>query len=369
MSDESTLSTQRLIDTLAERGLLAEPQRSADFIRTRQAQTEMPLYLRALVGIGAFIASFCFMGFLAIAGIVGFDSSSELLFWGALMIAAAILLYRASHVTTDTLGHSFLIQVSFFAMATGKTLFTAGVAIMADSGWGVPIAAFIVTVVTYSVYRMSIDRFLSSLAVLTSLTANLLWNDVPDATRLIGVNLLFAVQLVAVGWLMTNGRILRAYAPIMYAVFASLAFIIALLANQHELGHWRGVEYIDSEIINVMMALSLIGLMGWLAGGGERLRRQPLIVATAGALALGAVSAPGILFAICLLVAGYGRHDRLLLVSGAVMLPVFLLLFYYSLDLTLAYKSALLGASGVILLAGRVYLQWWQSNRKESPHA
>ena len=361
MTSQPTVSTQALIDTLAERGVLENAEQTAAFIVSRQQQREMPLYLRVLVGIGAFVASFCFMGFLGVAGIISFDSSNELVFWGLMMIGVAIPLYRASYASTGTLGPSFLVQVSFFAMATGKTLFVLGVAMLLDSGWGVPIASLIVTAATYAFYRMSIDRFLSSLAVLTSLSANLLWNDMSDAMQIIWVNLFFAVQLVGVGWLMTNGRIRRAYAPIMYALLASLGFIIAMLANQHDFGQWDG-QYIDLWAINGMMALSLIGLMSWLAGGAARLRHQPLVLASAGALVLGAVSAPGIVLAICLLVAGYGRHDRLLLISGVVMLPVFLILFYYSLDLNLAYKSAILGASGVLLLCGRVYLQWWQSN-------
>ena len=367
MHSQPTVSIQSLIDTLAERDLLAHPEPTAAFITSRQSRPEMALYLRVLVGVGAFIASLCFVGFLGIAGIVDFDSGPALLFWGVMLIAVAVFLYRASYDATETLGHSFLVQISFFAMATGKTLFTVGFAVLTESGWGVPGVALLVTAATYPVYRMSVDRFLSSLAVLTSFSANLLWNDVPDLTRLIWVNLFFAVQLAGVAWLMTNGHIRRAYTPVMYALLASLGFIIVSLSHQHDLGLLYQTEYIELHAINGMMALALITLMGWLAGGGERLRRQPLVAATAGAFALGVVSAPGILFAICLLVAGYGRHDRLLLVSGAMVLPAFLILFYYSLDLNLAYKSALLGVSGVVLLAGRVYLHWQRSNT-ETPH-
>ena len=88
-----------------------------------------------------------------------------------------------------------------------------------------------------------------------------------------------------------------------------------------------------------------------------KLKTQPLLLASMGALLLGLIAAPGILLAIMLMVLGYARHERLLLATGVVLIPVFLFLYYYQLDLSLLQKSAALAGSGALLLAGRFYLR------------
>jgi uncharacterized membrane protein len=55
---------------------------------------------------------------------------------------------------------------------------------------------------------------------------------------------------------------------------------------------------------------------------------------------------------------GYARHDRLLLVAGGLLLPIFLTFYYYNLDLTLMLKSGILIGSGLLLLAGRAYMHY-----------
>ena len=81
-----------------------------------------------------------------------------------------------------------------------------------------------------------------------------------------------------------------------------------------------------------------------------------MVLASLGAVLLAVVSAPGVLLAIGLMILGYANHERLLLVLGAVLMPAFLCLYYYNLDVSLLNKSMILTVSGVILLAGRFYM-------------
>ena len=55
-------------------------------------------------------------------------------------------------------------------------------------------------------------------------------------------------------------------------------------------------------------------------------------------------------------VLGYAKHEKLLLLMGIFLMPMFLLLYYYNLDISLMTKSGILIGSGLILLAGRAYL-------------
>ena len=60
------------------------------------------------------------------------------------------------------------------------------------------------------------------------------------------------------------------------------------------------------------------------AGGGTAFRRPQIIGATVAILLVGWFFPPGILMALCLMVYGYGHHDRILAVFGVVILSVFL---------------------------------------------
>jgi uncharacterized membrane protein len=106
------------------------------------------------------------------------------------------------------------------------------------------------------------------------------------------------------------------------------------------------------------LTVALIALIGWAAGGIERLKSEALGVACLGAIGLGVVSAPGVLLSIGLMIFGYARHDRLLLVAGGLLLPIFLTFYYHNLGLTLMAKSGVLIGSGLLLLAGRAYMHF-----------
>jgi uncharacterized membrane protein len=71
---------------------------------------------------------------------------------------------------------------------------------------------------------------------------------------------------------------------------------------------------------------------------------------------LPALWTPGILAAVIVIVLGFRRGNRLLLGLGAAFLVVFLIAFYYYLDVTLLVKSLLLLATGLLLLGLRALL-------------
>ncbi len=82
------------------------------FIQPQQQEEELPLYLRILVGISAFIASLCFIGFLSVSKIISFNSEAGLIFWGLIFVGGAFFLAKTSGNKDNTVKHSFLIQSS-----------------------------------------------------------------------------------------------------------------------------------------------------------------------------------------------------------------------------------------------------------------
>ena len=166
-------SAANLLELLESKGLLTTGEKLADFVIGQQQKRDLPLYLRTLVGIGAFIASLCFIGFMGASGIISFYHEEGLIIWGLVFVAGAIgIQIISSH--DNTIKHSFLIQSSFASMAVGKTLFVFGMGQVLDSGWAATLGLLIITGITYHIYQMSIDRFLSSFAVLFSILVNIL---------------------------------------------------------------------------------------------------------------------------------------------------------------------------------------------------
>ena len=343
-----------LLDSLVRDGHIEDRPALETFVLARQGTTELPLYIRVLVGVGAAIASVCFIAFLNEANLIDFGTPRSALI-GLGFIAAAIGLHRLSG-TAQTIAGSFLLQTSFAAMTTGKVLFVAGFDSYFDSSWGVSLAILLVTAATYHVYRISIDRFLSSFAVLFSVLSNIAWGDAVALPREALFNGYFAIQLACAGVLLTHGRIRCDFVPIGYAFACSLSVTALYLAASQTLGTFTDAQAFQPIFVNALLAGGLIGLFAWAAGTIDALKRQPMVLASSGAVLLGVVSAPGVLLAIGLMILGYANHERLLLVLGALLMPAFLCLYYYNLDVSLLNKSMILTGSGVILLAGRFYM-------------
>jgi hypothetical protein len=108
-------NAERLFAEMVSKGLIDrdEQSRLETFAISRISQHELPLYMRALIGLGAIIAAFCFTGFLTAAGLIDIKQAGGLIIWGVLFIAGAILLWVASKGQDHTVAHSFFLQTSF----------------------------------------------------------------------------------------------------------------------------------------------------------------------------------------------------------------------------------------------------------------
>jgi uncharacterized membrane protein len=89
------------------------------------------------------------------------------------------------------------------------------------------------------------------------------------------------------------------------------------------------------------------------ARSGGKGRREPVVLALLLILVLGLFSSPGMLTGLFLLVLGFQRRDWILIGYGVFFLPIFLVTFYYDLELDLACKSFVITGSGLCLLIGR----------------
>jgi hypothetical protein len=356
----TNINAGQLLGELQNAGMI-EPSAFTElgqFIQAQKQKKELPLYLRILVGIGAFIASLCFIGFLSISGIINFNSEASLIFCGLIFVCGALFLAKTSEDKDNTVKHSFLMQSSFYAMAVGKILFVIGFVVMFDSnsGWGVTLSTFIITAATYHVYHMSIDRFLSTLAIFISLHINIVSERYFGTSIEIVLNLFFFIQVILAAVLLTHCRVKRDYIPLTYATVFSLCITVIFFAMESKIGHLINQQPYNLTFVNAILTISLIGLIGWAAGNMEKLKTEPLMWASLGSVLLGIISAPSVILSICLMVLGYAKHEKLLLIIGVLLVPIFIFIYYYNLDINLMAKSVVLVGSGIILLAGRCYL-------------
>lgn len=356
------LNAQTVIDRLRKTGHVddAGVKNIGDTIQKLSAERELPVYLRILSGIGALIATVCLMGFLGITGVISLKSGVECVLWGALFIANAIVLLRRAEKSGVT-ANSFLMQLSFCSMGVGKTLFLVAAG-SADIWrhfeiWPLALTLAAVTAVTWPFYRLSIDRFLSAFGVLMLLFASLFdYRSFDAAVTSLLMNALVMGEIAAAGVIFTSGRLDRGWRPLGYAALASLAVKVSMLSFGLLGDNFLLKGGLNAGVLSVMFAVALIGLIGWAADGLDRLREGPLSLACLGALLLAALGQPGLLFSIILMVLGYARHDRLLLIAGALVMPVFIWAFYYHMKVTLLVKAGIMVLSGIVLLSGWAYM-------------
>ena len=94
------------------------------------------------------------------------------------------------------------------------------------------------------------------------------------------------------------------------------------------------------------------------------------VLTAAAVLALASLKAPGLGPCAAILVVGYANGNRVLVSQGVAALVGYLSHYYYALHATLLEKSALLGCTGLALLAARFALhRWWPLKEEGGSHA
>jgi hypothetical protein len=330
----------------------------SSFLAARRAGDEPPLHLKILSAIGTALATGFFLGFLAISKLIDFGSGPAMMVWGAAFLACGIGLSSSLRRAPIGLAADFTAQTTFAAMAIGKILVVVGAMVHfgEHTPWIATIALAVVTLVTYPVSASSLDRLLSPYAVFAAMLWEILERGGGRADASLALTLYFVVTTALAGTLILPDRAPVALRPIGLAAIAAMGTVVSVLATGHDFGIWASGRPIDPRPIEWILTAALIVLIARIAGGLRPLASPTLTPAVIGIAALGLASAPGIVFALGLLVLGHARHDRPLRVFGILALPTFLVLWYYGRDMTFLVKSAVLVGSGAALLAARGWM-------------
>lgn len=348
------LNAKTLLKQLHSHGMTQDSELST-FVIDQHEKTRLPTRLKVLAGLGAFISASFFITFVAMSNLIQIHHDRSFIFWGLVSIVCAILIQRNTH-TGPTLKQSFSLQSSFSFMVVGKILFVSGVAIMSQSKWGISWGLLGISSLTYFIFPVSTDRFLSALALFLSVLVNLLISRVINGSSDLMLNAYFLFQCLSVAFLLAYKKIPSDYRPLSDALIFSLC-IHTLFIPGESLYLSENAGFLHSIFVNSVLTIGLLALIIWVAGGLKKLSSEPIILSVIAVALLGFLSAPSILLSIALIILGYAKHNKRFIGSGAFLLPFALFFYYYNLNLTLFQKSLLLIGNGTVLLLGRLYLK------------
>ena len=346
-------SVADVLARLRAEGLQAPADDAArDALRPELAD-HMPIYLRVVVGIAAWIATAFLM--FAIVAVARLESEIARMIVGGLFIGVGVVMRRQKT-------GEFLRWAAIAIALAGQGLVVAGIAEMVDSPTSAAIACLAVSVLLILVMRDFVLRFLATLSGAGALIVALVAMDVPH-----GYDVAIVALVVAAAWAWRGNLASRAedldemIEPVRYGMIAVLfgAMLVRTFAvtgrSSFALGPGREFSELGP-LATVGCTLALVALV-WkiLDEHGVALNGTISFALLAGATAFGfgTLDSPGVVAGVTVVALAFDRRDRALLVMAAVFLLTFLALYYYSLDLTLLQKAGVLSASGLLLLAVR----------------
>lgn len=304
--------------------------------RAAGTRPEMPWYLRAAAGIGAWATAAALIAAVALILAEMLDGEALPLtaaVSGAVLAAAGSVLHRRSR-------GEFATQLAVAAALAGQALLVGGLGAETESLTAAAAVAAASAALLIAVIRDPELRFLTTALAVGVAFAALLEREVPEPA-----GILAALTLPAALVLLLRppaGCALRSVA--LALLLAPMAAMLVPEAGGFGSGWLPRAAY----------ALGLLAVLALARRTTPATATAAMAAGAASALLAGVVAAPGITAAMLLLALAYLLGSRMLAALGAVAQAWFLSRFYYDLDLTLLQKSGTLAAVGALLLG-----LWW----------
>jgi hypothetical protein len=347
------LTVSTLLARLRAEGLATTAD--ADAVRATLAAgsaDEMPAYLRAVVGFGAWLATAfllaCFMGLHLL------DAHTTRVTFGVALVALAVWLHHRAR-------GEFRRHASIAASFAGQGLIVVGLAegIHLDG-----FAAMVAVLLSVAMIRLMPDRlhrFVSAIVAVCGVAVALRSNFVPAP---LDVTTLFVVAVGACIWrARLDDRVAELdemLIPVGYGLVVSLFGICAFGAfSAGVLGRGLGERLMFGTPSTIGIALALALLARDIVAEHGTQRQGAIVGGIVVAIALFAAAtlqSPGIIAGVAVLVLGFDRRNSVLIELAVAFLLVFGAVYYYSLELTLLEKSGILVGSGALCLAARTLL-------------
>lgn len=322
------------------------PARAALEVELRD---HLPWYLRAAIGLGAWLATGLFLGFLLF--FLDIDEALMQIVIGAALIALAVWLRRRT-------ASEFLRHAAVAVGLAGFALVVVGLYDQLDAR----ATGVVVAVLSAALIRVMPDvvfRFLVTLAMVAAIYVSVVDERAARGFELVT---LVVVVLTALVWrYRIRDRapdVEEMLEPVGYALVAAL-FVALLIGMSTQLGRLSfdtGRWLIAGRLTTIGITTALVALV-WtiMEEQGRAIGSPTSIAALLAVVVLGAttLSSPGILAGAAVLTLAFDRRDKVLLAAASLFLLVFGGMYYYAMHLTLLEKSGVLAGSGLLLLALR----------------
>jgi hypothetical protein len=347
MVQPTTLRT--LINELVTQNIL--PSEATEQITTTLTlsaeKMSVPWFIHILVGISAWLAVIPLLWFLFLIQLT--DTATSAVVVGSIFIVGTM--FFKFFYQEDTF---FLDQFALALNLTGQLLFIGGLIVQTEI-WIAVLAISMLEFCLFSFYQSSIIRFTAVLIFIASLT--ILLNEWHFHQ---GVNLI--IVAIATGsiwcWLgesqHQNSEIMgELYSPLGYGLVVALFIMLLPATFLVEIPEIPSITWAWSTLGLIMLLLSLEYTL--LHNHNLTLTSANSMILLGGTVVIGLwfYQTPGIIATVIVMVLGFQRGNRVLMGSAVVFFTIFLVAYYYYLELNLLMKSITLTSSGLALLGLR----------------
>ncbi len=311
-----------------------------------------PWYVRLMLGIAGWIGAWFFIGFLGTAFVLIFRHGAATIGLGALCCAGAYALFRMARE------QDFVPQFGLAVSLAGQILVVAGLFNLMGEHFNARlyllIAAFEIGLVVLIAHF--VHRVWSTVAAAIALSLAI--GDL-GAYSVHGLAASAAAAVFAGIWLnehvwVTRGALWR---PVGYGVaFALLWFdgftlaARALASADNVAGASAIAVWVGPAVAGAVLIYAVYRLLGQHDVSSSSPVGIAALAATS-AVAILTIGAPGVAVSLLILIVGFAGGHRTLAGVGVAALLGYLFWFYYSLHATLLVKSAVLAATGLVLIA------------------
>ena len=377
--NESTqgMKAAELIDALSEEFEI-DGKRAREVALERIQKNQMPIYLRALIGVGSFVAA----GFLMLIVSITLEIEDDsLLGVGIFCVICAIALYLYGRkIEQHTPLEAFLTLFSFALILSGKIMCVIGFIMILepDDVLGASLIVNIIfTCVTYPIYSLYMDRFISFTSCLVMalfwVMEQMSWSE--EITTMAFFSLVAPLAFL----MMIHPQVTRTFRPISTGLLStSIGLVVAITAISPgilQIGDLLKESKISIEdLIMIFSAPVVIFFVSvfviiWSCGGKIGEKKRVLVVSILALFLLSSTLMTGPVLAIAIIVLGYAQHDRIISLLGILLLPVALFQITRRLDLGLMDTGIILVIkASVLLLVYFVYKTWAFTTNDENQH-
>ncbi len=353
--------------------------KALDFASREISYSTFPIYLRILIGIGAVIVAGLLLLALTVSEVLEIESARLLL--GGVLIAFGVLLYQgAENWPVDTYQYSVFLQLSFVAALMGKILFISGAyeILPWDESVNSFLASLVVTLSTYWIYDLYLDRILSS--------STTIWTFIYMLPEVFGgyddvlVRVLVYLMVPIGTYLFLSPTIHPRYKPLAMAFLFAAGWHVLDLMMHHGFGAsnwpelsdlWIGIAWDLTDlwlsiICTFINALTLVYLIIWGSGGWDTIVNKKVKLAIGMVVALSMFGLASCLVALVIVAIGFLANDRLILGAGVVYLSISLFVSTHSLQAGLMATGFVLILMSMVLLV--IYLKtavWFRCEERE----